>query len=62
MKTEQDKRNCIPYMITITTQFELYMTKKEEDDGVDIPQELIRESVMKNIDDGNYDVQEDSME
>ncbi len=62
MKIEPDKRNRIPYTITITTQFELFMTKKEQDEGVDIPQDLIKQEVIKRIDAGDYEVQEDSME
>lgn len=62
MKTEPDKKNKFPYMITITTQFELFMTKKEEDEGVDIPQELIKQEVIKRLEAGEYDIQEDSID
>lgn len=62
MKTEPDKINRIPYSITVTLQFELFMTKKEEDEGIEIPQELVKQEVLKCIESGNYDVQEDSME
>lgn len=40
----------------------VYMTKKEEDEGIEIPQELIQQETMKNISNGEYNVQEDSME
>ncbi len=62
MKIEPDKKNKLPYMITVTTQFELFMTQKEEGDGVVIPPELIKQEVTKRLETGEYDIQEDSME
>lgn len=62
MKTEQDKRNNREYSITITIQFPLYLTKKEVEEGTEIPKKIISEEVMKCIENGEYDVNEEPME
>jgi len=62
MKLKSDKKNKIPYSVIITTQFVVYMTKKEEDDGTEIPEKIIKEAVLENIESGNYEVQEDLVE
>lgn len=62
MKLSPDKKNKIPYSITVTMQFPVYMSRNEEDDGAEIPEEIIKEGVLKAIENKEYDVQEDSME
>ena len=62
MKLKSDKKNKIPYSVTITTQFVVCMTQEEEDDGTEIPEKIIKKAVLENIESGNYEVQEDLVE
>ncbi len=62
MKLKPDNKYKIPYSVTVTMQFQIYVSREEEDDGTEIPVEIIKESVLKAIEDKEYDIQEDSME
>ncbi len=61
MKSEPDKMNKIPYSVVLTTQFIVYMTKEEEDNGDEIPEDIIKQSVLENIENGEYEVQEECL-
>ncbi len=62
MKLEPDKKNKIPYSVTVTMQFQVYMTRKEEDNGTEIPVDLVKQAVLQAVENGECDIQEDSME
>lgn len=61
MKLEPDNKHKIPYSATVTVQFELYMSKKEIEDGAEIPHELIVAGIVNRLGNKEYDVQEDEM-
>lgn len=62
MKAEQDKKYNKEYMITVTMQFPLYFSKKEEDNGTEIPHELIVSEVNKCLEAKDYSVEEENIE
>lgn len=62
MKMEEDKKYKTERMITVTLQFSLFMSKKECEDGTEIPHELVVAGVVEKLAGKEYDVQEDSME
>jgi hypothetical protein len=62
MKTEHEKRYKKEYMIMVNVQFPLYFSKKEEDDGVEIPHELIVSEVNKCLESKDYSIEEESTE
>lgn len=62
MKIKSDKKYSREYIITVTVQFPLYFSKKEEDEGTEIPHELIKSEVEKCINSEEYDISEEPME
>lgn len=61
MKVESDKKFNREYIITVTLQFPLYFSKKEEDEGTEIPYELIKSEVEKCVNSKEYDINEEPM-
>ena len=62
MKTEADKKYNKEYMIMISVQFPLYFSKKEEDEGEEIPHELVVSEVNKCLEAKDYSIEEENTE
>ena len=62
MKIEADKKYKKEYMIMVSVQFPLYFSKKEEDEGAEIPHELVVSEVNKCLEAKNYNLEEENTE
>ncbi len=62
MKVEESKKYNREHIIIVTTEFNLYFSEDEEENGIEIPQKLIEKEVRNQIKQGNYDVQEESID
>ncbi len=62
MKIEPDKKYKKEYMIMVNMQFPLYFSKKEEDEGIEIPHELVVSEVNKCLEAKNYSLEEEPAE